>query len=328
MNKDLIRPDYLFEISWEVCNKVGGIYTVIATKSLYLKSELKRHHILIGPDVWMDTESNPDFIDDPHLYTAWRTQAASEGLRIRVGRWNIPGKPVAILVNFKQFITQKDEILTEYWKRFGVDSITGNWDYIESALFGYAAGNLRAVLFVRHKVFRPPFARLSVAGFGSDVIRAVRGRDGRRIAVEVGQGHRTVPAVFTGRSAEVGSAFPAASVSAVRTTAFVFSAVGFSGDGVGGRVFRRNLFGFGSGVGEFFPDWHFGGAHGGFGIRFGRRNGVGDASRGCCRERSEYGKNCGFNHFGLLEIYFGRARVCVRSVRFILGRRKIFIRNR
>ena len=55
MSKELIRPDYLFEISWEVCNKVGGIYTVIATKSLYLKSELKRHHILIGPDVWMDT---------------------------------------------------------------------------------------------------------------------------------------------------------------------------------------------------------------------------------------------------------------------------------
>ena len=61
MNKELIKPDYLFEVSWEVCNKVGGIYTVIATKSLYLKSELKRHHILIGPDVWMNVENNPDF---------------------------------------------------------------------------------------------------------------------------------------------------------------------------------------------------------------------------------------------------------------------------
>ena len=64
MDKELIRPDYLFEVSWEVCNKVGGIYTVLATKSLYLKTELKRHHILVGPDVWMDTESNPDFIED------------------------------------------------------------------------------------------------------------------------------------------------------------------------------------------------------------------------------------------------------------------------
>ena len=57
-------PDYLFEVSWEVCNKIGGIYTVIATKSLYLKQQLHKHHILIGPDVWMDTESNPDFIEE------------------------------------------------------------------------------------------------------------------------------------------------------------------------------------------------------------------------------------------------------------------------
>ncbi|MDE5890138.1 MAG: glycogen/starch synthase, partial [Bacteroidales bacterium] len=142
MSNELIRPDYLFEVSWEVCNKVGGIYTVIATKSLFLKSELKRHHILIGPDVWMDTESNPDFIEDPLLYRDWKIQAASEGLRIRIGKWNVPGRPIAILVDFKQFITEQNEILTEYWKRFGVDSLTGNWDYRESALFGYAAGKV------------------------------------------------------------------------------------------------------------------------------------------------------------------------------------------
>ena len=140
MNNDLIRPDYLFEVSWEVCNKVGGIYTVIATKSLYLKSELKRHHILIGPDVWMNVEDNPDFIEDPLLYRAWREKAASEGMRIRVGRWNVPGKPMAILVDFKQYLTRKDEVLTNMWMDFGVDSISGNWDYVESALFGYAAG--------------------------------------------------------------------------------------------------------------------------------------------------------------------------------------------
>lgn len=142
MSDELIRPDYLFEVSWEVCNKVGGIYTVLATKSLYLKSELKRHHILIGPDVWMNTESNPDFIEDPLLYRNWKAQAAAEGLRIRIGKWNVPGKPVAVLVDFKQFLMEQNEILTEYWKRFGVDSISGNWDYREAALFGYASGKV------------------------------------------------------------------------------------------------------------------------------------------------------------------------------------------
>ena len=142
MSKDLIKPDYLFEVSWEVCNKVGGIYTVIATKSLYLKTELKRHHILIGPDVWTSTEGNPDFIEDPLLYADWKTQAQSEGLRVRIGTWNVPGNPIAILVDHKQYLTQKSEILTDYWKKFGVDSLTGNWDYVESALFGYASGKV------------------------------------------------------------------------------------------------------------------------------------------------------------------------------------------
>lgn len=142
MTNELITPDYLFEVSWEVCNKVGGIYTVIATKSLYLKTQLQRHHILIGPDVWMDTENNPDFIEDQHLYSLWKEQAASEGLRVRIGKWNVPGTPIAILVDFKQFLTDQDRILSKYWEAFQVDSITGNWDYKENFLFGYAAGKV------------------------------------------------------------------------------------------------------------------------------------------------------------------------------------------
>ena len=142
MTKTIINPDYLFEVSWEVCNKVGGIYTVIATKSLFLKSQLNKRHILIGPDVWMNPESNPDFIEDQNLYKAWKEQAAVEGLRLRVGRWNVPGEPVAILVDFKQFLPKQDSILTDFWLRFGVDSISGNWDYKENALFGYVAGKV------------------------------------------------------------------------------------------------------------------------------------------------------------------------------------------
>ena len=139
---DLIQPDYLFEVSWEVCNKVGGIYTVIATKALHLQSQLGRRHIFVGPDVWMHRSGNPDFLEDPRLYRSWRAQAASEGLRFRVGRWNIPGKPVAILVDYKQFLPQADDILGGLWRDFGVDSISGNWDYKESAVFGVLAGRV------------------------------------------------------------------------------------------------------------------------------------------------------------------------------------------
>ena len=142
MDKNILKPDYLFEVSWEVCNKVGGIYTVIATKALHLKEILGRHHIFIGPDAWMHRSDNPDFIEDNVLYRSWKQQAASEGLRVRIGRWNIPGKPVAILVDFKHYLTESDDILGGFWKDFGVDSISGNWDYKENALFGYAAGKV------------------------------------------------------------------------------------------------------------------------------------------------------------------------------------------
>ena len=142
MTEKIKRPDYLFEVSWEVCNKMGGIYTVIATKALFQKSQYGRHHILIGPDVWMNTASNPDFIEDPHLFRAWKALAAQDSLMLRIGRWNIPGKPIAILVDFKKFIPEQDKILGDLWEKFGVDSITGNWDYIENVLFGYAAGKV------------------------------------------------------------------------------------------------------------------------------------------------------------------------------------------
>ena len=142
LKKELLQPDYLFEVSWEVCNKVGGIYTVVATKALHLSAQLGRRHIFIGPDVWMHRSDNPDFLEDPMLYRSWKAQALTEGLRFRVGRWNIPGRPVAILVDYKQFLTQADDILKDLWSDFGVDSLTGNWDYKESAVFGVIAGRV------------------------------------------------------------------------------------------------------------------------------------------------------------------------------------------
>ena len=140
MKNKILKPDYLFEVSWEVCNKVGGIYTVIATKALHMSEELGRHHILIGPDVWMHRADNPDFLEDPTLYSSWKAFAAEEGLRLRIGRWNVPGKPIAILVDYKHYLPQADEILTGLWTDFGVDSISGNWDYKENVIFGWAAG--------------------------------------------------------------------------------------------------------------------------------------------------------------------------------------------
>jgi len=136
------KPDAIFEVSWEVCNKVGGIHTVISTKAYNLINEYKDNLIMIGPDVWRDSEKHPEFIEDENLFNLWRNKATKEGLRVRVGRWNVQGNPVVILVDFTNFFDEKDEIFSKLWESYNLDSISGEWDYIEPALFGYSAGKV------------------------------------------------------------------------------------------------------------------------------------------------------------------------------------------
>ncbi len=140
MNKNVVTPDYLFEVSWEVCNKIGGIHTVISTKAPSVLKVLNDNYMVIGPDVWRDSEEHPEFIEDLSLFSDWREYAAREGIMVRVGRWNISGSPIAIIVDFTPFFPKKDEIFSELWEKYKLDSLPGQWDYIEPTLFGYATG--------------------------------------------------------------------------------------------------------------------------------------------------------------------------------------------
>jgi len=137
-----MKVDFLFETSWEVCNKVGGIHTVISTKALNIIEQLGDNYILIGPDAWREEAVNPEFIPDDSLYAEWRSRAESEGLKIKTGRWNITGKPIVFLIDFTPYFGQQNEIFAKFWETYKLDSISGQWDYIEPALFGYAAGRL------------------------------------------------------------------------------------------------------------------------------------------------------------------------------------------
>lgn len=141
-DKLLMVPDYLLEASWEVCNKVGGIYTAIASKAQLLAEEFKDNYLLIGPDVWKETHQNPEFTEDKFLFKSWHEAADAEGLRIKIGRWNIPGKPVVVLVDFTPYFAEKDKIFAHFWEHYKLDSLTGDWDYVEPAFFGYAAGKV------------------------------------------------------------------------------------------------------------------------------------------------------------------------------------------
>ncbi len=138
MNNDILKPDYIFESSWEVCNKVGGIYTVLSTRAKTLHERLSDHMVFIGPDCWKEKPS-PYFIEDNRLLAAWRKQALKDGLKVKVGRWDIPGKPMAVLVDFTPFFEKKDQIYTQMWELYQVDSLHAYGDYDEASMFSYAA---------------------------------------------------------------------------------------------------------------------------------------------------------------------------------------------
>lgn len=138
MGKEMLTPDYIFESSWEVCNKVGGIYTVLSTRAKTLQDAMKDRIIFIGPDFWKVNES-PYFKEDKTLFADWQIVALEQGLSVRVGRWTIPGEPIAILVDFNPFFEQKDEIYTWLWDKFKVDSLHAYGDYDEASMFSYAA---------------------------------------------------------------------------------------------------------------------------------------------------------------------------------------------
>lgn len=130
----------LFETSWEVCNKIGGIYTVLSTKAEELQKIFGSKLIFIGPDVWTKENPSPSFIERKTLLKNIATKLQLPyGLKIRVGRWDIPGQPIAILVDSKPLDAEMDSIFATMWNNYHVDSLHANGDYREGCTFAVAA---------------------------------------------------------------------------------------------------------------------------------------------------------------------------------------------
>lgn len=141
MEETTVKIDLLFETSWEVCNKIGGIYTVLSTKAKTLQKLYKDKTIFVGPDVWSAENPSPYFIESKTLLKQWKSQVQlPEGVSVRVGRWDIPGKPIVVLVKFDSMYAVKDSFYGEMWNRYGVDSLHAYGDYDEACAFSHAAG--------------------------------------------------------------------------------------------------------------------------------------------------------------------------------------------
>ena len=141
------QPDYIFETSWEVCNRVGGIYAVLSTRAASMQAEHPDKVFFFGPD--FGDHSDIYFKEDKQLLKNWRLKIADLNLPVRIGRWKVPGEPIAILLKFDALWPKKNEIYAWAWNNFQVQSHAAYGDYDESCLFGYAAGMVMESLY-RH----------------------------------------------------------------------------------------------------------------------------------------------------------------------------------
>ncbi len=133
--------EYIFETSWEVCNKVGGIYTVLSTRAATMVGDLGNDRVLfVGP--WLDTEQM-DFEECRELSAEWREALSREaGLPVRIGYWRVPGRPRCVLVDYRPLYEIKGTLYFEMWERYGIRSEVGYGDYDESCIFSIAAAKV------------------------------------------------------------------------------------------------------------------------------------------------------------------------------------------
>lgn len=138
------HPDYdnislLMETSWEVCNKIGGIYTVLSTKAQVLQRQFGDKLIFFGPDVWTEENPSPYFVERKTLLKSCGSKLKLPyGITVRAGRWNIPGSPQVVLVKFDGVYAELNGIFGKMWQLYGVDSMHEYGDYREGCAFSVA----------------------------------------------------------------------------------------------------------------------------------------------------------------------------------------------
>jgi glycogen(starch) synthase len=137
------KAEICFEVSWEVCNKVGGIFTVVQSKILPMKEHYGDNYFLVGP--YFPKKSWGIF--EEHISPAECKGAfdrlKQEGIEVHCGTWITKGNPNTLLVDFTNFSAQKNEVKRKLWDWYQIDSLNSEWyDFDEPVMWAYAVGRL------------------------------------------------------------------------------------------------------------------------------------------------------------------------------------------
>lgn len=114
----------LFEIAWEVCNQVGGIYTVIRSKVPAMVEEWGDNYCLIGPYFAQTAGIEFERLDnDDSIFSKAAQGLRDKGMEVYYGRWLVTGKPRIILIDFNANLAKVDMLKFELWERHKISTI-------------------------------------------------------------------------------------------------------------------------------------------------------------------------------------------------------------
>ncbi len=136
------KADILLEVSWEVCNKVGGIYTVVMSKAGKMVEIYGNDYYMIGP--YFASKATGHFQEEipNELCKQPFEELKKLGIICHYGKWLIEGSPNAILIDFENYRHRTDEIKKELWDWYKIDSLRAPSDYNGPLVWAYAAGML------------------------------------------------------------------------------------------------------------------------------------------------------------------------------------------
>ncbi|KAG1345050.1 hypothetical protein G6F62_004278 [Rhizopus arrhizus] len=135
--RDVYNP-ILFEIAWEVANKVGGIYTVIKTKVPVTVREFGERYCLIGPLSYKTAPMEVEALEPPTEMLRETLEAMSaSGVRYLFGRWLVEGAPYVLLFDTGSISHKLDEWKGDLWRVAGIPSPPNDQETNEAILFGY-----------------------------------------------------------------------------------------------------------------------------------------------------------------------------------------------
>ncbi|KAM3587573.1 uncharacterized protein V6R79_009195 [Siganus canaliculatus] len=107
----------LFEVAWEVTNKVGGIYTVIQTKAKITVDEWGENYYMMGPYFEHNFKTQVEGCEPPNPAIRKAMDALiHNGCQVHFGRWLIEGSPYVILFDIGSAAWNLDRWKGDLWQ--------------------------------------------------------------------------------------------------------------------------------------------------------------------------------------------------------------------